>query len=43
VKGQLHTLVVLPLTKQPTVGTEWEAMWAPEPVWDAEEKKIFCF
>jgi len=29
--------------KEPTVDTEYEALWGPEPVWDAEEKKIFCF
>ena len=42
-KGQLNRLVVLPSTKEPTVGTEYEALWAPEPIRDAEEKNIFCF
>jgi hypothetical protein len=38
-----HKLVVLPSTKQPLEGTENEALWVSEPLWDAEEKKMFCF
>jgi hypothetical protein len=43
VKGQLYTLVVLPSTKEPPAGTEYQARWAPKTVRDTAEKKIFCF
>ena len=31
--GQFHSLAAFPPAHEPSVPTEWEAGWAPEPVW----------
>jgi hypothetical protein len=33
VKGQLHASAARPRRKEPLILTEYEAGWAPEPVW----------
>jgi hypothetical protein len=38
VSGQPHVSVALAPVKEPSVPIEWEAGWAPEPIWTFERR-----
>jgi hypothetical protein len=40
--GQFNSLAAFPPAQEPSVSTEWEAVWAPEPVWTLWRTENFC-